>query len=175
MMKVLIGLAVLVVAIVLVGLMLPTEYSVNESVAIKASPEAIHAYVADLEKWDDWAPWLEEDPTIVTTLGEITVGVGASQTWTSKDGDGELTLTASDPATGIAYDMAFIMGDVRAPSTCTMTYEVDGDSTVVGWTMDGDIGDMMPAVMAGYMNIMMESTISEMFKTGLTSLKEKVE
>ena len=63
---------------------------------MQATPAQVHAFVGDLEKWDEWTPWIEDDPSIVTTFGEKTVGVGAHQSWTSESGDGELTLTQSD-------------------------------------------------------------------------------
>ena len=173
--KVLISLGVLAALFVVVGLFLPSTYAVEERVEIKASPEAIHALVGDLTKWNDWAPWLEADPTVVTTLGASTTGVGASQTWTSDEGDGELTFTASDPAKGIAYDMVFIMGETRAPAACAMTYEVNGENTTVVWTMEGDMGDSMPPVVSGYMTLIMGGAIGEMFQAGLQKLKTVAE
>ncbi|MFT5079683.1 MAG: hypothetical protein ACI9C2_000699 [Gammaproteobacteria bacterium] len=172
--KVLIGLGIIVALFVMVGALLTTEYVVEQRVTIKASPESIHALVGDLARWDDWAPWVEEDPSVVTTLG-TTTGVGASQTWTSDEGDGELTFTASDPAKGIAYDMVFIMGETRAPATCAMTYEVDGENTTVVWTMEGDMEDSMPPVLSGYMTLMVAGSIGAMFDTGLAKLKSELE
>ena len=173
--KVLIGLATLVVLIVVIGLFLPSTYAVEERLEIKASPDEIHALVSDLDRWDDWTPWREADPTVVITNGAITAGVGASQTWSSDEGDGELTITESDPAKGIAYEMVFIMGETRAPASCAMTYEVDGENTTVVWTMEGDMGDAMPPVVSGYMTLMMSGAIGDMFQTGLQKLKTVVE
>lgn len=174
--KVLIGLALLVVLVTVVGLVMPTSYAIEKSVVINAKPEAIHTHVGDLKKWPAWAPWLEMDPTIETTYGPTTTGVGASQTWTSaKDGDGELMLTRSDPTTGIAYEMAFIMEGTRAPSLCAMNYTTEGDTTTVTWTMTGDAGEFMPPVIGGLMTPMMTNEIGSMFEKGLDNLKATVE
>lgn len=173
--KLLIGLLVAIVVLLLVGLFLPTEYSVERETTIQAPPAEVHEYVGDLRKWPEWAPWHEQDPSIETTYGDKTTGVGASQTWTSKDGDGELELTASDPESGIAYDFAFLMDEKRVPSTAVMSYEKQGDATVVTWTMEGDLADMMPPVVAGYMGLMVPGQIGSMFEDGLSNLKEKVE
>lgn len=173
--KILIGLVVLLALVAVVGFLLPTEYTIEKSVTIEAPPDKIHPLVEDLKQWDSWAPWVEQDPTIVTTYGATTKGVGASQTWTSESGNGELTLTKSDPKTGIAYDMAFIMGETRAPSTCAMIYDVQGATTTVTWTIHGDMGDFMPSVVAGLMTPLMKMSISGMFEQGLAKLKTQVE
>jgi len=177
--KILIGLIVVILVIVLVtvlvGFLLPTTYVIEERVTIQADTAKVHALVGDLKRWDEWAPWVEEDPSIDTTYGDQTTGVGASQTWTADSGDGELTFTACDPATGIEYDMAFIMGETRAPAKCAMKYEAAGSGTEVVWTMEGDVGDFMPPVVSGYMNIFMKMSISSMFQQGLTKLKTVVE
>jgi hypothetical protein len=173
--KILVAIAVLVILVVLVGFLLPTTYRIEERVTIQATPEAIHVHVGDLKKWEAWAPWIEEDPSIVVTYGETFAGIGASQTWTSENGDGELTITRSDPVTGIAYDMAFIMEEKRAPAVCTMDYETNGNATDVVWTMEGDVGDFMPPVIAGYMNAVMKGSIGAMFVKGLETLKATVE
>ncbi len=174
-MKILIGIVVVLVVLAGVGFVLPTEFAVAKSVTIDAPPAKVHEHVGDLKKWDAFMPWAEEDPSMVTTLGEKTTGVGAHQSWTGKDGDGELTFTKSDPKTGVSYDMAFIHGDMRAESKSEMTYEEVAGGTKVTWTIEGDLADMMPPVLAGYMGLMMEGNVGEMFDRGLTKLKAKVE
>ena len=177
--KILIGLIVVVVLVVLsavvAGLMLPTEYSIEERVTIQADVAKVHEFVGELTKWKEWAPWEQEDPSIVTTFGATTTGVGASQTWTSDQGNGELTFTACDPKTGIAYDMAFIMGETRSPATSAMKYVVGEGTTEVIWTMEGDVADFMPPVLGGLMNVAMKAQIRSMFQTGLASLKAVAE
>lgn len=173
--RVLAALILLVAAITVAGSLMPTTYRIERVATINAAPAAIHAHVADLQKWPAWAPWEEEDPSIVTTYGEKTVGVGASQTWTSDQGNGELTLTKADPMTGIAYEMAFIMDGRRAPADCAMTYAEAGGSTTVTWTMEGDVADFMPRALAGLMTPLMDAQISDMFDRGLQSLKGRVE
>ena len=175
-MKILVGVLAVLLVLAGVGFVLPTDFAVAKSVTIDAEPAQVHAWVGDLQKWPEWGPWHEDDPTMVTTLGDKTVGVGANQSWTGKDGDGELTLTESDPATGIAYDMAFIMDGERYPSSAVMSYEKVDGGTQVTWSMEGDVGGMMPPVIAGYMNtFMMKGSIGDMFERGLAALKGKVE
>ena len=169
--RVLAALILLVVAITVAGSLMPTTYRIERVATINAAPAAIHAHVADLQQWPAWAPWEEEDPSIVTTYGEKTVGVGASQTWTSDQGDG---ATKADPMAGIAYEMAFIM-DGHGPRPTAPTSAVAGGSTTVTWTMEGDVADFMPRALAGLMKPLMDAQLSDMFETGLQSLKGRVE
>jgi hypothetical protein len=170
------GAALLLVLFLVVGLILPTDYSVSESVEIDATAAEVHVFVGELRKWPEWAPWEENDPTIVTTYGPTTTGVGASQSWTSEtEGAGELTLTKCDPATGIAYDMAFIVGETRSPARADMSYAASGAGTTVTWSMEGDMSEMLPPVLDGYMTLLMPEMIGEMFRQGLDKLKVVVE
>ena len=156
---------------VIVGMLLPTKYSLSRSLIIKAHPESIHFYVGDLSKWDRWAPWKDEDPSIITTLSEHTTGVGASQTWIGKDGDGSLTLTKSSPTEGIEYDLFFEGGSYRC--WAAIHYDKVGENaTRVIWKMKGN---MNIPIIGGYMAMMMDSMVGNMFDRGLSKLKHTVE
>lgn len=165
-------LLVSVIIVVLIGgMFLPTKYSLSRAIDIQAKPEAIHEYVGDLKKWDMWAPWKEEDPEIVTTHGAITSGVGASQSWTDREGGGSLTLTMSSPDRGIEYDLFFDQGKYQCKSA--MRYEALAENmTKVTWSMQGDMN--MPVV-GGYLALTMDSMIGTMFERGLSKLKVQVE
>jgi hypothetical protein len=173
--KLLMFILALVVIAAAVGFVAPTEYELARSVTIDAPPAAVHVYLGDLAKWPEWSPWEANDPSVKTTLGAQTTGVGASQTWTSESGDGELTFTACDPATGVAYDMMFIMEDKRAPASAIMSYKVVDGGTEVTWSMEGDMAEFMPPVFAGLMQLMSGLFIGSDFDQGLAALKTKVE
>lgn len=166
---------VLLLIMVGVGLASPTDYAVDSSVVINATPAAIHAYVGDLQRWSEWSPWEAADDSIVKTLGDKTTGVGASQSWTSEEGDGELTLTTCDVENGIAYDMVFIHDGTRSPATSAMTYRIVDGGTEVTWSMEGDWEGVVPPVADGWMQILTPVMIGGMFDDGLGKLQEVVE
>ncbi len=170
--KLLTALGILILVFVVVGALLPREFKVVRTVVVKAEPAKIHPLVGDLKRWDEWAPWKESDPTVVTTLGETTAGVGASQTWTGKDGAGRLRFTKCDPATGIAYDMAFIDGEREMPSKSWMTYLPSAGGTQVEWGIEGS---MDVPVIGGYLAQMSGLMIGGMFESGLGKLKARAE
>ena len=157
---------VLVLVFVIVGLVLPTTYTVSSTVTIKADQATVHALVADLEAWPDWQPWTENDPTIVVTRGSQATGVGAHQSWTGDSGDGELTFTQSDPLVGVTYDMTF---DQKYKSVGSISHEDAGEGqTKVTWFMEGDTGT---PVIGGYFAKLMPGLIQPMFDRGLEKLK----
>ncbi|MEM9415897.1 MAG: SRPBCC family protein [Planctomycetota bacterium] len=160
---------VLVLAFVLVGVLLPNKYHVERSVTVDAPAEVVFKYLNDLEAWEQWEPWSEDDDSLVVTLGEVTVGEGATQSWTSEAGKGELEFTMSDPEKGISYDLQF---DGYAPSTSDMTFEVVDGKTVLTWTMDGTID--MPVV-GGYFAMIMDGMVGPYYENGLNKLKEVAE
>lgn len=168
-------LVVLVLAVVGLGLALSKDYALERSVVIDAPPERVHVLVGDLARWDEWAPWKDADPTIVTTLGETTTGVGATQTWTDESGGGWLTFTRSDPATGVSYDMAFLMGEgedaEEMPSTGALDYERVEGGTRVTWSMRGSVD--VP-VLGGFLARMLPSQVGPMFDAGLQKLDRAV-
>jgi len=166
--KLFIALVVLVVLAFGIGLALPQHYTLARTKVINAKPSAIHKYVGDLAQWDRWTPWKEMDDTVKVELGKKTSGVGASQTWTSKDGAGSLEFTASDSDKGVEYDMTF----AKWTSKGSIRYEKVGDSTKVTWSMEGDVG--MPLI-GGYFALLMPGMIGPQFERGLSKLKTVVE
>ncbi len=167
--RILMVLIIAVALVTLVGLFLPKTFHVERTVVIDAPPADIHAFTGDLRMWEEWTPWIENDPTIEITYGSTTTGEGASQSWVGDSGDGELTFTRCDEASGVAYDMAFDQG--RYPSTGALVYAPDGGSTRVTWTMDGaNVG-----ITGRWMGLLMDSFIGPMFEQGLDKLKMVVE
>ena len=166
--KFLIVLFVIVLVLAAVGFLIPHDYSVEESVVIDAKPSDVHDLVGDLRRWDDWMPWKEMDPTIQVTYGKDTKGVGASQTWTGKDGNGSVRITASDDDKGIEYDMSMD----EMPAKGAIRYERVGDSTKVTWTMSGAIDK---PVIGGYFALLMPRMMGGSFEKGLEKLKSQAE
>jgi len=168
--KILIGLVVIIVILVVVGFLLPTEYEVNRYIVIDAKPSKIHDLVGDLKRWEDWMTWKDEDPSIEITFGKKTTGVGARQTWTGKEGVGEIVFTSSDSKRGVEYDMSFEQG--RYTSLGSILYEEMGKSTRVTWTMKGE---WPVPVVGGYMVLMFTPMIGKSFEESLGNLKSRIE
>lgn len=169
--KWIVGIVVLLVAaFFVVGQFLPKTYAFERSIVVDADRAEVHELVSDLKAWPKWSPWIEEDPSIKTTLGEKTEGVGAHQSWTSDNGPGELTLTESSPESGVAYDMSFNEGQFKAEGA--IRYASDGEGTRVTWSMNGDDGGTL---VGRYFALMTDSMVGPMFERGLEKLKAAAE
>jgi len=168
--KILIGLVVIIVILVVIGFLLPTEYEVSRYIVIDAKPSKVHDHVGDLKRWEDWMVWKEQDPTIEITFGKRTTGVGARQTWTGKDGEGEIVFTSSDSKRGVEYDMSMNQSQYTAKGS--ILYEELGKSTRVTWTMSGDWP--LPVV-GGYMVLLFKPMMGDSFEQSFSKLKSLIE
>ncbi|MBC2604895.1 SRPBCC family protein [Pelagicoccus albus] len=155
---------------VVVSFFLSKDFVVSRQVTINAKPEAVYALVGDLKNWQVWGPWKDADASLTVELGEKTTGVGASQSWVGKDGDGRLVFTQADPEKGVVFDLFFNEDSFKNVSS--ITYESSAEGLVVTWEMSGNI----PApVVGGYLARMMPGMISPMFDQGLFKLKNAAE
>lgn len=168
--KILVGLAILLLIIVVLGLSLPSEYEVSRSIIIDSPPGKVHEYTNNLLKWPKWSPWVDDDPSLKISIGEKSSGVGASQSWIGKDGEGSLIFTYSDPDSGIDYDLDFNKGQYK--STASFEYQPLGESTKVIWTMKGNI---KAPVVGGFFAYKMDDWVGKDFEEGLNNLKVVVE
>ena len=158
------------IVLAIIGQFLPTEYNITRSILIDSTPEKIHEYTGDLSNWDSWSPWIENDPSIKVTRGTQTTGVGATQSWSGKDGTGKLVFTSSDPNTGIAYDLEFNEGQFECKAD--LKYLSKGDMTEVVWSMNGNIDT---PIIGGFFARKMDSFVGPDFELGLKKLKDLVE
>jgi len=153
---------------VIVGLSLSNEINIERSVSINAPVDVIHTNVSDLTKWSLWSPWIRQDPSIKTTLGEIKKGVGASQTWQGASGSGQLKFTQSSLEQGVVYDISFEGDSTVYQSGFTYQMSKNSDEIIVTWFMKGE---MSPIVIGNYFALVMDSLIGDSFKQGLNDLK----
>ena len=124
--------AVIVIAVIYVA-MQPSDYNIKRAHVIKAPISTVFNTVNDLKTWEKWGPWHDEDSTIVITYGDITVGVGASDSWTSKDGPGNMKTIAVEENKSIHQKMQF---EDFTPTDIYWTFkEVEG-GTEVTWRME---------------------------------------
>ncbi len=162
--------AIITTIVLLLGLLLPNDVDVQRSVEINASTIAIHPYINNLENWSHWSPWLAQDPSIKTTIGEITSDVGASQSWQGVSGSGSLTITSSSIQNGVVYDMRF-EGDPTL-YRAGFEYTEKGDKTTVTWFMRGE---MKPIIIGNYFALLMDTFVGDSFQQGLDKLKTLAE
>ena len=77
---VLIALAVIVIALVVVVALQPSEFRVARSTTISAPPPVVFAQVNDFHKWEAWNPWGKIDPAMKHAYEGAPAGTGAVAT-----------------------------------------------------------------------------------------------
>ncbi len=162
--NIIIALVVLVAALAVIGLLLPSVSKVQRSAVITAPADVIFDQVNDLKKNEAWSPW--KDPTMKLTYGAVTEGKGAMSSWTSKDmGNGTMTISESVPASSINVDLDFGgMGKALA----TWTFVPEGDAVKVTEIMTSNAG-MNP--FKRWMSLASDKMVGPYFERGLASLK----
>ena len=174
-MKFLKYLLLLILALVVIGLlyvsMQPSDYNVSRSKVINRPVSDVFNTINDLKTWEKWGPWHDEDSTIVITYGDKTVGVGASDSWTSKDGPGSMTTVALEPNSSILQEMRF--GDSE-PSETLWSFEETSEGTKVTWTMKDDKAPFMFKIFSA-MSGGWDAMLGPMLAKGLDNLEAYIE
>lgn len=163
-----IALIAVVVVFVFAGLVMSGDYEVSRSLDMKASTADVDALAGDLKNWEKWMPWWGAEDSMKVTLGEQTIGAGATMSWTAKEGDGKITITQASPETGLSYEMVL---DGMETSTCGIDYKKTPLGTEVTWHMSGS----MDGIIGSWMALIMNGILDRFYDEGLQSLKEQVE
>ena len=171
--KILIGIAILLVAFVVVVALQPSEFSVTRSATMAAAPETVFAQVDDFHKWQAWSPWEKIDPEMERTFEGEPAGAGAVYSWVGNSdvGEGSMTITESRPSELIRIKLEFIK-PMAGTSDTEFTFKPDGDGTAVTWNMTGENNFMAKAICL-FMD--MDEMIGGPFEEGLANLKSVVE
>ncbi|MBL4605975.1 MAG: SRPBCC family protein [Flavobacteriaceae bacterium] len=162
------------IVVVVVGLIYvafqPSEYDVSRSKVIKAPISSVFNTVNEMKTWKKWGPWHEDDSTIVVTYGDVTSGVDAFNSWTSKDGPGNMKTVNIVPNQLIEQKMQFNDFD---PSDVIWKFKEVEEGTQVTWHIKEDAAPFMfkmfSAMSGGWDNM-----LGPMQEKGLNNLENVV-
>ena len=116
-------------------------------------------------------PWIEEDPAMQLSFEGQGGEPGSKMIWKSeKMGNGRLTVTKSDPATGLEYEM--MMEEFVEPAHGSIRYAPEGGSTRLTWK-DSGIFPKNPVVRL--FGPVMEGVLEHYFDKGLANIRSIVE
>jgi uncharacterized protein YndB with AHSA1/START domain len=171
--KILIGLAALVVLLVVVVALQPSEFRITRTATVAAPASTVFAQVNDFHKWEAWSPWTKLDPAARNTFDGAPAGSGAVFGWSgnSKVGEGRMTITESRPNELVRIKLEF-MKPFAATNTAEFTFKPEGDRTAVTWSMYGHNNFVGKAVCL-VMN--MDKTLGGEFDKGLAAMKSVAE
>ena len=113
---------------------LKADYNIKSTRLIKVPIEVVFEEINDFKNWNNWGPWLEMDSTIVASFPKITSGVGASYSWTGKEGNGSMKTISLTPNKEIIQQIDFGSG-----STPEVFWELNTveNETEITWGMRG--------------------------------------
>ena len=169
--KLLIGIGALIVIVCVIGFFLPSEYSVERRILIKANPSEVYPEVVDLKAWQKWGVWFKRDPNMVIDYSGPDRAIGMRSVWQSAtEGNGEMEITQLVHNKNVEYRLYFPDFDMGSTGSVSLTPQEEG--TLVTWTDEGEVG-MNPV--DRYFVLMIDGLIGPDFEMGLENLKTVIE
>jgi len=171
--KILIGVAVVIVLLVIVIATRPSKFHLERSIAISAPPEVVFAQVNDFHAWTAWSPWEKIDPHLKRTYDGTSSGAGAIYSWAgnAKVGEGRMTIQRSDRPSQIVIKLEFFK-PWKATNIATFTFVPEAGATKVTWAMGGSNNFMAKGF---HMVMDFDKLVGGDFERGLASIKSITE
>jgi hypothetical protein len=155
------------VAFAVTPMFLEDEYSTQRSTLIKAPVDVVFAQVNEVKNWTKWGPWMK-DETMKVQYGEITEGLNASYSWTSKEsGNGILTIASLEQNRSLNTNLNFDGSQANG----FWTFEEQNDGVKVTWGFTGVANNYFER----YLSLLIDTMAGGMFEEGLANLKEVAE
>ena len=163
----------LLVALAVIGWLLPREITVERTISIDRPSGAIFPWIANLKTWPDWTIWNKnEDPSLAYTYSGADSGLGATMSWTAKKmGDGALTINAAQSGRFIRYEMRMtgrtmvVRGNLELESA-------GGGATLVMWFDTVDLGGNP---LKRWLGLLLKPMLARAYHRNLAGLKTAVE
>ncbi len=157
-------------AVVVVGVFLPSEGQVHRESIIDAPPGTVFAVLNDLRRVEDWSPWIEADPQARIDVSTPASGVGAQMHWNGRRlGQGGQTIVES-----VSNRLVVALIDLGQGRPLRSTFEIAraDAGTRVRWTCDRRFGiDLL----ARYKGLFLESGTGQDIERGLRNIRTLAE
>jgi Polyketide cyclase / dehydrase and lipid transport len=167
--KILIGLAAVIVVFAFVVALQPSDFRVVRSATIPTPAGIVFSQVNDFHKWEAWSPWAKKDPAAKNSFEGALSGTGAVFSWAGNRevGEGRMTLTESRPPELIRIRLDFVK-PFAGTNITEFTFKPEGNQTVVTWSMSGK-NNFIARAFCLFMN--MDKMVGGEFEKGLENLK----
>jgi carbon monoxide dehydrogenase subunit G len=130
------GGAIVLIVLIGVGFLLPTDWEASAEGVVPAPPDVVLTFLDSPEGWQAWTPW----PDSLERTGPAR-GAGASISWNSRElGSGTFRVERSTPDE-VSY-VVRVDGAVNAVMETRGTVELspEGEGTRLRWREEGDLG-----------------------------------
>lgn len=154
--------------LIILGLVLGRgSFRVERSVVIKAPVAAVYPHISSLGAMEEWAPWKDDEPDMVSTFSGAPDGqVGAISHWKSSRSEGEQEITALVPNEQVRTKVRFI-APWQAEHEGTLDLVAMGDSTRLTWGLQGENG-FIARIMGVFRS--MDAMVGPLYERGLARL-----
>jgi Polyketide cyclase / dehydrase and lipid transport len=160
-----------IAAMLLLSLILPAKYNVQQSTTINAPVTKVFDHVANLNNYRNWNPWQRLDPTATSDISGTPKTIGHKYNWYGKKiGMGSLTLRGIAENKNIDFALEFIK-PWKSKADDSWIFEETTDGTKATWRNSGGL----PWPMARLMGPMISKQLNHQFLQGLKNLKEACE
>lgn len=158
----------LVVALIVIGFLLPTTITVERARVVEHSPEVVFEVLSDLRHFTQWAPWLGRHPEMSWRLEGPAQGVGATLVWneTPESQSSRLWIVGVDRPRRI--DMKLELGGNEADGWFVVAPVADGHE--VRWGMRVEFGAL--DLVGRYVGLMLPALVASDYREGLERLDE---
>jgi len=146
------------------------NFDIKQTRTLKVPVDVVFNNINDYKNWEHWGPWNELDSTIVASYPKITSGVGASYTWTGKEGLGSLKTISLIPNKEIIQEIDF---GSDSKSEVYWEFSKVKDSTKVTWGMRGK--KTFSEKIYSLTNRGIEKNMTPMFQRGLELLEQQLQ
>ncbi|TXD35257.1 SRPBCC family protein [Lujinxingia vulgaris] len=166
--KIALGFTALVVVLVVVIALQPSEFRVERTQTIEAPAPVVFAQINDFRNWEDWSPWAQLDESMEVTYEGAETGEGAIYTWQGNDdvGQGRMTILESTPPEEVVIKLEFIK-PFESTNTTRFVLKPAGEATEVSWIIAGDKNFISKAFGLVFD---MDAAIGADFEKGLTAM-----
>jgi hypothetical protein len=162
----------LLILLVLIGLLLPSNTEVERSIVIEAPADEVFPHLNSMRAFHAWSPWSAVDPDTQYEFSGPDQGVGSRMAWHSGDGrvgQGSQQITAILPTERVEMKLEF--GE-QGDGTAAFLLDSEGDATRVRWQFRTEFGwDLF----SRYVGLMLDSMIGAAYEKGLRTLKDQIE
>ena len=149
------------------------KYSLQTSIVIDAPAKKIYDVMVDLNRFDEWNPFMSMDPTTTTKVTQSKPGPGSLYEYEGKRiGRGQQVVLSVEKPTLIVSEMSFF--GKKKTNTANIEFRIHEETsgTLVTWYMEGErgLGGKFMGVVLGFDKMMGKS-----FAAGLAGLKTLME
>lgn len=148
------------------------DSTVQRSITVPASPDAIRPWLTNFHRWLEWSPWEGIDPELKRTYSGPDDGQGARYTWSGnrKAGAGTMLITTVTD-TRVDIDLTFTKPFASESRTQFDLLPDGSDATTVVWQLHTP-RTLMMRVVGLVMN--MDKTVGADLEKGLEQLRRLV-